>query len=99
MRYPRDSRGRYVRIPIPSKRTPATSKADQSSNLIEQQASMAESTEDIRNQLAGLAEAVTGLIEWHQKVKVELGPQISSLMAAIEAQRVVLLYYSFVFTH
>ena len=62
---------------------------NQSSNWLEQQASMAESTEDIRNQLAGLAEAVTGLIDWHQRVKVELGTQISSLMAAIEAQKAV----------
>ena len=62
---------------------------NQSSNWLEQQASMAESTEDIRNQLAGLADAVTGLIDWHQRVKVELGTQISSLMAAIEAQKAV----------
>ena len=62
---------------------------NQSSNWIEQQASMAESTEDIRNQLAGLAEAVTGLIDWHQKVKVELSTQITSLMSAIEAQKSV----------
>ena len=59
----------------------------ESINWLEQQASMAESTEDIRNQLAGLAEAVTGLIDWHQRVKVELGTQISSLMAAIEIKK------------
>jgi hypothetical protein len=61
----------------------------QSSSWLDQQQSIGDATSDIRDQLQGMAEAVKGLVQWHDRIKTGLGTQIELLMKATEAQKVV----------